>query len=211
MRVVIADDAVLIREGVAHLLTESGVEVVDQVGDADALLTSVRDLKPDVALIDIRMPVNWNGKFFFYGVGGLAGSVPAQPDVRFGLICSHKTSPARSAFRWWVRSDGRRVACASSAAPMTSASTQPPPTDPINRPSAPTSILVPAGTGVEPRARATVASAPDPDLRTRSAAACQTFMLEKLNSRGLICPGSFRTQRQAYGVTTSVPLIPWAA
>jgi DNA-binding NarL/FixJ family response regulator len=56
MRVVIADDAILIREGVAHLLTESGVEVVDQVGDADALLTSVRDLNPDVALIDIRMP-----------------------------------------------------------------------------------------------------------------------------------------------------------
>lgn len=56
MRVVIADDAVLIREGVAHLLMESGVEVVDQVGDADALLTSVRDLRPDVALVDIRMP-----------------------------------------------------------------------------------------------------------------------------------------------------------
>src|SRR5437773_3765790 len=56
MRVVIADDAVLIREGVAHLLTESGVEVVDQVGDADALLDSVRDARPDVALVDIRMP-----------------------------------------------------------------------------------------------------------------------------------------------------------
>ena len=56
MRVVIADDAVLIREGVAHLLTENGVEVVDQVGDADALLTSVRELRPDVALVDIRMP-----------------------------------------------------------------------------------------------------------------------------------------------------------
>jgi DNA-binding NarL/FixJ family response regulator len=56
MRVVIADDAPLIREGVAHLLTENGVEVVDQVGDADALLRSVRDLQPDVALVDIRMP-----------------------------------------------------------------------------------------------------------------------------------------------------------
>jgi DNA-binding NarL/FixJ family response regulator len=56
MRIVIADDAVLIREGVAHLLAESGIEVVDQVGDGDALLTSVRDLKPDVALVDIRMP-----------------------------------------------------------------------------------------------------------------------------------------------------------
>jgi DNA-binding NarL/FixJ family response regulator len=56
MRLVIADDAPLIREGVARLLAESGVEVVDQVGDADALLRSVRDLQPDVALVDIRMP-----------------------------------------------------------------------------------------------------------------------------------------------------------
>jgi DNA-binding NarL/FixJ family response regulator len=56
MRIVIADDAALIREGVARLLTESGMEVVDQVGDADALLVSVRDARPDVALVDIRMP-----------------------------------------------------------------------------------------------------------------------------------------------------------
>jgi DNA-binding NarL/FixJ family response regulator len=56
MRVVIADDAPLIREGVARLLTENGVEVVDQVGDADAAVASVRDLRPDVALVDIRMP-----------------------------------------------------------------------------------------------------------------------------------------------------------
>jgi hypothetical protein len=46
MRVVIADDAPLIREGVAHLLMESGVEVVDQVGEAESLLASVRDLRP---------------------------------------------------------------------------------------------------------------------------------------------------------------------
>lgn len=56
MRVVIADDAPLVREGVARLLIEHRVEVVDQVGDAEALLTSVRDLSPDVALVDIRMP-----------------------------------------------------------------------------------------------------------------------------------------------------------
>ena len=56
MRVVIADDAPLIREGVARLLVESGVDVVDQIGDADALLRSVHDLHPDVALVDIRMP-----------------------------------------------------------------------------------------------------------------------------------------------------------
>ena len=56
MRVVIADDAALVREGVARLLTEKGVKVVDLVGDADALRRSVRDLRPDVALVDIRMP-----------------------------------------------------------------------------------------------------------------------------------------------------------
>jgi DNA-binding NarL/FixJ family response regulator len=56
MRVVIADDAPLIRESVARLLTENGVEVVDQVGDEEALLRSVRDLRPEVALVDVRMP-----------------------------------------------------------------------------------------------------------------------------------------------------------
>jgi DNA-binding NarL/FixJ family response regulator len=56
MRVVIADDAPLIREGVARLLAENAVEVVAQVGDADTLLACVRDLRPDVALIDVRMP-----------------------------------------------------------------------------------------------------------------------------------------------------------
>jgi DNA-binding NarL/FixJ family response regulator len=56
MRVVIADDAPLIREGVARLLAENGVEVVAQLGDADALLRSVRDLSPEIALVDVRMP-----------------------------------------------------------------------------------------------------------------------------------------------------------
>jgi DNA-binding NarL/FixJ family response regulator len=56
MRVVIADDAPLIREGLARLLADSGVEVVGQVGDADAALRSVATERPDVALLDIRMP-----------------------------------------------------------------------------------------------------------------------------------------------------------
>jgi DNA-binding NarL/FixJ family response regulator len=56
MRVVIADDAPLVREGVARLLAENGVEVVDQVGDAANLLDRVSTLHPDVALVDIRMP-----------------------------------------------------------------------------------------------------------------------------------------------------------
>jgi len=56
MRVAIADDAPLIREGVARLLVDNDVDVVAQVGDAETLLARVRDLLPDVALIDIRMP-----------------------------------------------------------------------------------------------------------------------------------------------------------
>jgi DNA-binding NarL/FixJ family response regulator len=56
MRVVIADDAPLIREGIATLLVEHDVDVVAQVDNAEALLESVRLLSPEVALIDIRMP-----------------------------------------------------------------------------------------------------------------------------------------------------------
>lgn len=56
MRVVIADDAALVREGVALLLAENGVEVVARVADGQALLACVRDDHPDVALVDIRMP-----------------------------------------------------------------------------------------------------------------------------------------------------------
>ncbi len=56
MRVVIADDAVLLREGAARLLEEAGYEVVAQAGDADDLLRKVRAHKPDVAIIDVRMP-----------------------------------------------------------------------------------------------------------------------------------------------------------
>ena len=56
MRVVIADDAVLLREGAARLLEEAGCEVVAQAGDADDLLRKVRAHKPDVAVIDVRMP-----------------------------------------------------------------------------------------------------------------------------------------------------------
>lgn len=56
MRVVIADDAVIVREGLARLLTESGFEVVGEAGDAAGLLTHVRAKRPDVAVVDIRMP-----------------------------------------------------------------------------------------------------------------------------------------------------------
>jgi DNA-binding NarL/FixJ family response regulator len=56
VRVVIADDSVLLREGAARLLTDAGMEIVAQAGDAEALLRKVRAHKPDVAIVDIRMP-----------------------------------------------------------------------------------------------------------------------------------------------------------
>ena len=56
MKVVIADDSVLLREGLARLLTEAGFEVVGQAGDAEDLLRKVRAHEPDLALVDVRMP-----------------------------------------------------------------------------------------------------------------------------------------------------------
>lgn len=56
MRVVIADDELLLREGLAHLLAGAGVEVVATASTADELLRQVDVTRPDVALVDIRMP-----------------------------------------------------------------------------------------------------------------------------------------------------------
>ena len=56
MRVVVADDSVLLREGVVRLLEENGFDVVGQAGDAEDLIRKVRAHKPDVAVVDIRMP-----------------------------------------------------------------------------------------------------------------------------------------------------------
>ncbi len=56
MRVVLADDSILLREGVARLLADNGFEVVAQSGTADDLLRHVAMHKPDAAIVDIRMP-----------------------------------------------------------------------------------------------------------------------------------------------------------
>jgi DNA-binding NarL/FixJ family response regulator len=56
LRVVIGEDSVLLRAGTARLLEESGFEVVGQVGDRDDLLRKVRAHRPDIAVIDVRMP-----------------------------------------------------------------------------------------------------------------------------------------------------------
>ncbi|RJL30386.1 response regulator transcription factor [Bailinhaonella thermotolerans] len=56
MRLILADDAVLLREGLARLLEHAGHEVVAAVGDAPALVAAVAGNRPDVAIVDVRMP-----------------------------------------------------------------------------------------------------------------------------------------------------------
>jgi DNA-binding NarL/FixJ family response regulator len=56
VRAVIADDSALLREGLARLLEDAEIEVVGQARDADELMLKVRSYRPDVAIVDIRMP-----------------------------------------------------------------------------------------------------------------------------------------------------------
>ena len=56
LRVVIAEDSALIREGVARLIEESGGTVVAKVGDGDAFVVAVEEHRPDVSVVDVRMP-----------------------------------------------------------------------------------------------------------------------------------------------------------
>ena len=60
MRVMIAEDSVLLREGLSRLLAENGMEVVASCMDADELLRGVHGFQPDVAIVDIRLPPTYN-------------------------------------------------------------------------------------------------------------------------------------------------------
>jgi DNA-binding NarL/FixJ family response regulator len=60
MRVVIAEDTVLLREGLAGLLEDAGHDVVGRAGDADALLALVSEHEPDLAVVDVRMPPSYD-------------------------------------------------------------------------------------------------------------------------------------------------------
>jgi serine/threonine-protein kinase len=84
MRVVIADDEALLREGLARVLQDSGFDVVGRCGDADTLLTLVGARQPDVAIVDIRMPPG-------HGDDGLVAAQEIRrrhPDVGV-LVLSH--------------------------------------------------------------------------------------------------------------------------
>jgi DNA-binding NarL/FixJ family response regulator len=60
VRVVIAEDTVLLREGLAGLLEDAGHEVVGRAGDADTLLMLVSEHEPELAIVDVRMPPNYD-------------------------------------------------------------------------------------------------------------------------------------------------------
>lgn len=74
MRVVVADDAVLIREGLVRLLEEFGCEVVATAGTGDGLVRAVAELRPDVSVVDVRMPPSFTDE-------GLRAAVEARREV----------------------------------------------------------------------------------------------------------------------------------
>jgi DNA-binding NarL/FixJ family response regulator len=85
MRVVLADDSVLLREGLVRLLGEAGCEVVAAVGDAPSLLAAVTDHRPDVAVVDVRMPPTMTDD-------GLRAAVAAraeQPDLGILMLSAY--------------------------------------------------------------------------------------------------------------------------
>jgi len=85
VRVILADDAVLFREGMARILTEAGFEVTGQAADAAELLHLVRRNPPDVAVIDIRMPPGHSSE----GIDAAAEIRTGAPGVGLLLLSQH--------------------------------------------------------------------------------------------------------------------------
>ncbi len=88
MRVVIADDVMLLRSGLARLLTDAGIEVVGECADAASLLRMVDDERPDVAVVDIRMPPTHRDE----GIVAATRIRAAHPDVAV-LVLSQYLEP----------------------------------------------------------------------------------------------------------------------
>ena len=94
LRVVLADDSVLLREGVAHLLVAAGFDVVSQAANADELLEQIAAYEPDVAIVDIRMPPDNDGglraaheiRVLYPAIGVLVLSQYALPSYAFELL-----------------------------------------------------------------------------------------------------------------------------
>jgi DNA-binding NarL/FixJ family response regulator len=85
VRIALADDDVLLREGLASLFTRSGFEVVGQAGDAPGLIEVVREQKPDLAVIDIRMPPGHSTE----GLEAARAIRREDPDIGILLLSAH--------------------------------------------------------------------------------------------------------------------------
>jgi DNA-binding NarL/FixJ family response regulator len=85
MRVVIGEDSVLLREGIVRILTEAGFDVVAQAGDGEDLVRKVRAHKPDVSVIDIRMPPSFTDE----GLRAVKEIRVSQPDVAILVLSQY--------------------------------------------------------------------------------------------------------------------------
>jgi DNA-binding NarL/FixJ family response regulator len=85
VRVVIAEDQVLLREGLARLLEDGGAEVVAKVGDAAALLSAIAGHKPDLAVVDVRMPPDFSDE----GLQAAATIRERHPGVAVLVLSQH--------------------------------------------------------------------------------------------------------------------------
>ena len=101
MRVALADDATVLREGLARVLAEAGIDVAAQAGTPDDLLAAVARHRPDVAIVDIRMPPTWTDEGLtlateirrgFPDVGVLLLSQYVVADYALKLLANDMTS-----------------------------------------------------------------------------------------------------------------------
>lgn len=88
MRVIVADDAVLVRQGIARLLEDAGFEVVGQLGDAVGLLARVDALRPEVVILDIRMPPTHTTE----GLEAALRIKDSHPDIGVLVLSQHLES-----------------------------------------------------------------------------------------------------------------------
>jgi DNA-binding NarL/FixJ family response regulator len=98
MRVIVAEDLMLTREGIVRLLAEAGIDVIAQIADGEALLDLVAAQKPDAVIVDIRMPPTHTDEGIvaagrirdaFPGVGVLVLSQYVEPTWALRLVSEH--------------------------------------------------------------------------------------------------------------------------
>jgi DNA-binding NarL/FixJ family response regulator len=85
MRLIVADDSLLFREGLVRLLSEQGFEVVAQAANAEDLLRRISGLRPDLAIVDIRMPPTYTDE----GLQAALAIAERHPDVGVVVLSQH--------------------------------------------------------------------------------------------------------------------------